>query len=78
MIELDESYCGSKRIRDKRGREDKVIQWRSRPLDEIYPIVYLDGIVIKARQDKQIIRKTMYIALGINFEGRKECLGLWL
>lgn len=57
---------------------EKVIQWRSRPLDEIYPIVYLDGIVIKVRQDKQVIRKTMYIALGINLEGQKECLGLWL
>lgn len=57
---------------------EKVIQWRSRPLDEVYPIIYLDGIVIKVRQDKQVIRKTMYIALGINLEGRKECLGLWL
>lgn len=57
---------------------EKVIQWRSRPLDEVYPIVYLDGIAIKIRQDKQVIRKTMYIALGINLEGRKECLGLWL
>ncbi|WP_127471567.1 IS256 family transposase [Thiomicrorhabdus aquaedulcis] len=57
---------------------EKVIEWRSRPLDEIYPIVYLDGIVIKVRQDKQVIRKTMYIALGINLDGRKECLGLWL
>lgn len=57
---------------------EKVIQWRSRPLDEVYPVVYLDGIVIKVRQDKQVIRKTMYIALGINLEGRKEYLGLWL
>lgn len=57
---------------------EKVIQWRSRPLDEVYPIVYMDGIVIKVRQDKQVIRKTTYIALGINMEGQKECLGLWL
>jgi len=57
---------------------EKVTQWRTRPLEEIYPIVYLDGIVIKVRQDKQVIRKTMYIALGINLEGQKECLGLWL
>jgi len=57
---------------------EKVIQWRSRPLDDFYPIIYLDGIVIKIRQDKQVIRKTMYIALGINAEGHKECLGLWL
>jgi putative transposase len=56
----------------------QAIEWRNRPLDEIYPIVYLDGIVIKVRQDKQIIKKTMYIALGVNLEGKKECLGLWL
>mgnify|MGYP005654396729 FL=1 len=52
----------------------KAIEWRNRPLDEICPIVYLDGIVIKIRQDKQIIKKTMCV----NLEGRKECLGLWL
>ena len=57
---------------------EKVIQWRSRPPDEVYPILYLDGLVIKVRQDKQVIRKTLYIALGINPEGQKECLGLWL
>ncbi|OZA94942.1 MAG: IS256 family transposase, partial [Thiotrichales bacterium 34-46-19] len=58
----------------------KVSEWRTRPLDECYPIVYLDGISIKVRQDnnKQVVRKTMYVALGINMEGRKECLGLWL
>ncbi len=56
----------------------QATEWRNRPLDEIYPIVYLDGIVIKVRQDKQIIKKTMYIALGVNLEGKKECLGLWL
>lgn len=58
--------------------KDQVTQWQSRPLDEIYPIVYLDGIVIKVRQDKRVIRKTMYVALGMNLEGRKDCLGLWL
>ncbi len=57
---------------------EQVSTWRSRPLDEIYSIVYLDGIVIKVRQDNQIVRKTMYIALGVNLEGKKECLGLWL
>jgi transposase-like protein len=57
----------------------QTIEWRNRPLDEVYPIVYLDGIVIKVRQDKQIIKNTMsIIALGVNIEGRKECLGLWL
>ncbi len=56
----------------------QAIEWRNRPLDEVYPIVYLDGIVIKVRQDKQIIKKTMYIALGVNLDSKKECLGLWL
>jgi len=57
---------------------EKVTLWRSRPLDEVYPLLYLDGIVIKVRQDKQVVRKTMYIALGVNTDGHKECLGLWL
>ena len=57
---------------------EKVIEWQERQLDEVYPIVYLDGIVIKVRKDKRVIRKTMYVALGVNLEGKKECLGLWL
>ena len=45
---------------------------------KIYPIVYLDGIVIKVRQDKRVINKAMYIALGVNMDGHKELMGLWL
>ena len=57
---------------------DQVIEWQSRPLDEIYPIVYLDCIVVKIRQDKRVINKSVYLALGVNLEGHKELLGLWL
>ena len=57
---------------------DRVIEWQSRPLDEVYPIVYLDCIVVKIRQDKQVINKSIYLALGVNLEGHKELLGLWL
>jgi transposase-like protein len=57
---------------------EQVIEWQSRPLDAIYPIVYLDCIVVKIRQDKQVINKAVYLALGVNMEGRKELLGLWL
>ena len=57
---------------------DRVIEWQSRPLDAIYPIVYLDCIVVKIRQDKQVINKSIYLALGINMDGHKELLGLWL
>jgi transposase-like protein len=56
----------------------QVVEWQSRPLDGIYPIVYLDCIVVKIRQDKQVLNKAMYLALGVNMEGRKELLGLWL
>jgi len=57
---------------------DKVIEWQSRPLDAIYPIVYLDCIVLKIRQDKRVINKSIYLALGVNLEGQKELLGMWL
>ena len=57
---------------------ERVVEWQSRPLDEMYPIVYLDCIVLKIRQDKRVINKSIYLALGINLEGYKELLGLWL
>ena len=57
---------------------EKVIEWQNRPLDAIYPIVYLDCIVVKVRQDKQVINKAIYLVLGINMHGRKELLGLWM
>lgn len=57
---------------------EHVIEWQSRPLDAVYPIVYLDCIVVKIRQDKQVINKSVYLALGVNMEGQKELLGLWL
>jgi len=57
---------------------DQVLEWQSRPLDNLYPIVYLDCIVLKIRQDKRVINKAIYLALGINLEGHKELLGLWL
>ncbi|MDP8169888.1 IS256 family transposase, partial [Pasteurella skyensis] len=57
---------------------DDVIEWQSRPLDEVYPIVYLDCIVVKVRQDKRVINKAIYLALGINMQGQKELLGLWM
>ena len=57
---------------------EQVVEWQSRPLDAVYPIVYLDCIVVKIRQDKKVINKAVYLALGVNMEGHKELLGLWL
>ncbi len=57
---------------------EQVIEWPSRPLDAVYPIIYLDCIAVKIRQDKKVINKAIYLALGVNMEGHKELLGLWL
>jgi transposase-like protein len=57
---------------------DEVIAWQARPLDSVYPIVYLDGLSIKVRHNKQVINKTIYLALGLNVAGEKELLGLWI
>ncbi|MFT6387677.1 MAG: transposase-like protein [Cellvibrionaceae bacterium] len=54
---------------------EQVVEWQSRPLDAVYPIIYLDCITLKIRQDKRVINKAIYLALGINLEGHKERLG---
>lgn len=57
---------------------EQVVEWQSRPLDAIYPIIYLDCIVVKIRQDKRIINKSIFLALGINTKGLKELMGMWI
>ena len=57
---------------------EKVVEWQTRPLDSVYPILYLDCIVVKIRQDKRVINKAVYVALGVNIHGHKELLGLWM
>lgn len=57
---------------------DEVHLWQTRPLDAVYPILYLDCIVIKCHQDKRVINKSVFLALAINCEGQKELLGLWI
>jgi putative transposase len=55
-----------------------VYDWQSRPLDQVYPIVYLDAIHFKVRQENRIISKAAYTVLGINTEGIKDILGIWM
>ncbi len=64
------------RITDKILPE--VNEWQNRPLESIYPIVYFDGIVFKSRQDSQIVNKCVYTVLGIDMEGQKDILGIWI
>ncbi len=57
---------------------DEVRAWQNRPLDTVYPIIYFDCLVVKVRHDKRIINKSVYTALGIDFDGKKDVLGLWI
>jgi putative transposase len=57
----------------------EVSQWRQRRLDPVWPIVYLDGLVVHVRGDNgRVSEHTMYVAIGVNLRGKKELLGLWL
>ena len=60
------------------GVLDEVKAWQSRPLDAIYPILYLDALQVKIRDEGTVSNKAIYLALGINLDGEKELLGLWI
>ena len=57
---------------------DEVLIWQNRPLEPVYPIIYLDCIMVKIQQDKRVINKAVYLALAVTLEGKKELLGLWM
>ena len=56
---------------------EEVKAWQTRPLDTIYPIVYLDALVVKMRSEGRVENRAVYVAIGISMEGQKEVLGLW-
>jgi putative transposase len=59
--------------------DDEVRLWRTRPLEAVWPIVYFDGLVVHVRGSSgRVSKHTIYVAIGVNLEGRKELLGLWL
>ena len=57
---------------------DEVNVWQNRPLDEVYPIIFLDCIHVKTRDNHMVANKAVYLALAVNMEGQKEVLGLWI
>jgi len=57
---------------------EDVKQWQSRPLDAVYPVIYLDCIHVKVRDAGAVRTKAVYLAIGINMQGEKEVLGLWV
>ena len=56
---------------------EEVKAWQTRPLDAIYPIAYLDVLVVKMRSEGRVENRAVYVVIGINLEGQKEVLGLW-
>jgi len=56
---------------------EEIKAWQSRPLDAIYPIVYLDALVVKMRTDGRVENRAVYVAIGVTLAGMKEVLGLW-
>lgn len=60
------------------GVLEDIVAWQNLPLDSVYPIMYLDCIYVKGRDNHTIINKAVYIAIGVNIEGKKELLGIWV
>jgi putative transposase len=58
--------------------KEQVTEWQNRLLDALYPIVYLDCIVVKVRREGHVMNRSIFLALGVNLEGHKELLGMWL
>ncbi len=56
---------------------EEIKLWQNRPLDEVYPIMYLDAIRVKVRHDGRVINKAVYLAIGVTMNGVKEILGMW-
>ncbi len=76
IYEVDVSPALISRVTD--AVLDEVKAWQNRPLDAVYPIVYLDAIHLKIRTDGRVQNRAVYVALGVDMTGNKELLGLWI
>ena len=56
----------------------EIKEWQDRPLDSVYPIVFIDAVHFSVREENRVVKKAAYIVLGINKEGYKEILGIWI
>jgi len=76
IYDFDISSSAISRITE-RVTQDAII-WQNRPLESVYCVVWMDGIVFKVRENSRVIDKTLYIAIGLRTDGKKEVLGIWL
>src|SRR5512145_2044347 len=57
---------------------EEITLWQNRPLEEVYPIMYLDAVRVKVRHNSTVVNKAVYLAIGITWDGAKEVLGMWI
>jgi transposase-like protein len=76
LYNFDISTSAISRITERVAQD--VTIWQNRPLESVYCIVWMDGIVFKVRENSKVIDKTIYLAIGLRTDGKKEVLGLWL
>ncbi|CAB0858529.1 IS256 family transposase [Corynebacterium diphtheriae] len=57
---------------------DEVMVWQNRQLEEFYPVIFLDTLCIKVRDGGRVVNKSAYMAIGVDIEGIKHILGLWI
>ena len=76
LYNFEISSSAISRITDRVSQD--AIVWQNRPLERVYCIVWMDGIVFKVRENSKVVDKTIYLAIGLRVDGKKEVLGLWL
>src|SRR5260221_2620888 len=57
---------------------DEVRQWQSRPLEPVYPIIYVDCLVVKVRENQRVLNKSVYLVLAVDLNGQIKLLGMWI
>lgn len=57
---------------------EEITLWQNRPLEEVYPIIYMDAIRVKVRHNGSVINKAVYLAIGVTWDGTKDILGMWI
>jgi len=76
MYQVEVSPALISRVTD--GIVEELNEWQARPLDAVYPIVYIDALVVKVRTSGTVVNRAAYLAVGVDVEGRKHVLGVWL
>ena len=75
MYDVDVSADLISRVTD--GVLEELAEWQSRPLDRVYPVIFIDALMVKIR-DGVVTNRPVYLAIGIDCEGAKQVLGLWV